>query len=202
MKVALIAALVAVPITAAAEEPAPASPPVQQPPATPPPAGGPPGPAPQSPAEAPPGDPAYGERPDPEVKNFPAPRGKDVVIVSYPERSKRNIYLLSGMAVGGAVVGMLGVYFHMDARSANDDVAASKFTGTAWTAERQETYDRAYGSGVTAGVLYGVGGGLLLATAIAYIVTEPKAENIIIHPHTATIAPTRGGAVVGTGWSF
>jgi hypothetical protein len=202
MKVALaIAALVAVPITAAAEEPtAPA--PVQQLPATPRPAGGAPGETPETPPDvAPAADPAYGERPEPDVKNFPAPRGKDVVIVSYPERSKRNIYVLSGMAVGGAVAGMLGVYFHMDARSANDDVAANTFTGTAWTPERQDTYDRAHSSGVTAGVLYGVGGSLLLATAIAYIVTEPTAENIVIHPHTA-IAPTSGGAIVGTGWSF
>jgi hypothetical protein len=147
-------------------------------------------------------DPAYGERPDPGVRNFPAPRGKDVVIVSYPERSRNNIYALSGLAIGGAVAGMLGVYFHLDARSAENDVAANKFTGVTWSADRQETYERAHSSGVTAGVLYGIGGGLLLATAIAFIATEPKAENIIIHPHSAIVAPTPGGAVVGTGWSF
>ena len=35
-----------------------------------------------------------------------------------------------------------------------------------------------------AGVLYGVGGALLIATAITYIVTEPEAETTVIHPHS------------------
>ena len=200
MRVVLaIAALVAVPITAAADEPAP--PPVQALPATPPPAGTAAPAEEKPPAPAPPADPAYGEAPEWDVKNFPAPRGKDYVIVSYPERSKKNVTVLVGMAAGGVVLGGLGVYFHLDSRDASDEVGAQKFTGATWTAERQNTYERAHSSAVAAGVLYGVGGGLLLATAIAFIATEPKAENIVIHPHTAVV-PTRGGAFVGTGWSF
>jgi hypothetical protein len=56
-------------------------------------------------------------------------------------------------------------------------------------------------------VFYGIGGGLLLATAITYIATEPGPETIVIEPHvsrkpTALVAPTRGGAIVGGAWRF
>jgi hypothetical protein len=209
MRVALaIAAMVAVPITAAADDPAstPATPaPTQQLPATPPPESNAPGAA--EPPPAPPADPAYGERPDHDTRDFPAPRGKDIVVISYPERSKRTIWLLGGMAIGGAVLSGVGLYFHLDARSAVSDVSANKFTGHPWSDELQGKYDRANSSGIAAGVFYGIGGGLLLASAVAYIATEPKAEKITIHPHTddkptALIAPTRGGAMVGGAWRF
>ena len=208
MRVVLaIAALVAVPITAAAQQaptPMPAPTPAPSPsdaPASEPQA--------ETPADAPKPniDPAYGERPNRDVRDFPAPRGKDVVVVSYPERSKQNVYMLGGLAIGGALVGALGLYFHMDSRSATDDVAANKFLNVPWSAAHQDTYDRARSSSITAGVLYGVGGGLLLATAILYIATEPKPETITIQPRanpkpTALVAPTPGGAVVGGAWRF
>jgi hypothetical protein len=217
MRVALaIAATLALPIHAVAQ-PAPV-PPLQAPPPPPPePAPEPaaePAPAP-APAPAPKVDPAYGEKPDRsagshDTRTFPAPRGKDVIIVSYPDRSKSNIMLLGGLGIGGLLVSGLGLYFHIDAKSAADDVSAHKPINEAWSSDHEDTYDRAHSSSIAAGVLYGVGGGLLLATAIAYIVTEPKAETMVIHPHanprtsraTPLVAPTRGGAVLGGAWSF
>jgi hypothetical protein len=230
MRVALaIAATIAVPLRAVADEPAPPAP------SSPAPSGGPtfaPGgvpippaspttPAPTSepasttstapatepaPVPAEPGaDPAYGGRPDPDVRNFPAPRGKDVVIVSYPERSRANIMWLAGLGGGGVLLGAIGLYYHLDSRSASNDVSSNQFTGRIWTSKEQATYDRANRSAVIAGVFYGLGGALVLATAITYMVTEPEAEQMTIHPHgqpTALVAPTRGGAIVGGTWSF
>jgi hypothetical protein len=241
MRVALaIAATIAVPIRAAADEPAPApttpapAPTTPAPaPTTPDPSGGPtfapggvpipptgttsePAPtttatdasttAPSKPDEGAPGaDPAYGGRPDPDVRRYSAPRAKDVVIIAYPERSRTNIMWLGGLGGAGVVLGAVGLYFHLDSRSASNDVSENQFSGRIWTTERQDTYDRANRSAVMAGVFYGLGGALVLATAITYMVTEPKAETMTIHPHgqpTALVAPTRGGAIVGGGWSF
>lgn len=227
MKAALaFAATIALPIRAAAQTPepppAPAPAPAPTPATSPAPedtsTGSEPAPdAAGAPAEAPPADPAYGERPDPsyreqhdpryDTRDFPAPRGKDVVIVSYPDRSKRNILTLAILGGAGVVTGAIGAYFHLDARSAADEVAADGFTGEVWSAEHQDAYDRSQRSSVVAGVFYGIGGALLLATAITYIATEPKAETMVIHPRanpktSALVAPTRGGAILGGTWSF
>lgn len=217
MRVALaIAATIALPIRAVAQSPGETPPtPAPTPPAAAPTAdpaaaeAPPPDAAPTpSPPDEPKADPAYGERPEPsyDTRNFPAPRGKDVVIVSYPDRSRANITTLAVLGGSGVLLGAIGAYFNLDARSAIDEVSAHSYTGKVWTAERQDTYDRAHSSSVAAGVLYGIGGGLLLATAIMYIATEPKAETMVIHPHAAQVspivAPTGGGAVVGGAWSF
>jgi len=160
------------------------------------------------------GDPAYGEKPDPTydqshgVPDAGGPSvGKDIYIKSYPDRSKTNVM---GLAIAGGaavVLGGIGLYFHLDSRAESSTINAHKFTGQAWTPDREATYDDAHSSAVTAGVLYGIGGAVLLGTAIAYMVTEPKMETIVIHPHrspkpTALLAPTRGGAFVGGTWSF
>lgn len=215
MRVVLaIAATLAAPISAAAEEPAPApaatagsgapgNTPAAEPAAPAAPAEVPAEP----PGEAPRVDPAYGEHPEHDTRDFPAPKGKDVVIVSFPERSRSNITTLVALAAGGAVIGAVGLYFHVDSRSASDEIGATRFTGDVWSAEHQDTYDRAHRSAVVAGVMYGVGGGLLLASAILYMVTEPKPETMVIHPHApsharALVAPTNGGAIVGGAWRF
>jgi hypothetical protein len=196
---AMIASVTAVPKIAAADDPAPApsGPPGQTAP-TPPSE-----PQPEKPADEPKNDPAYGERPEYDTKDFPAPRGKDVVIVSYPERTKSNITMLATTAGASVVLGAVGLYFHLDARSASNEVSAKSYTSEPWSTDKADTFDRAHRSSVMAGVFYGIGGGLLLTTAIMYIATEPKAEKIVIHPHTsALVIPTRGGAMVGGAWRF
>jgi hypothetical protein len=178
---------------------------------------GPPGgtpPAPEggqsTPAPEPKADPAYGEQPDPAdggAGYFAPPKGHEYTIKSYPDRSRANVMGLSLTAGAGAVVGAVGVYFHLDSRDKSDALSAHKLTGLPWTPERQAQYDAAHRSAVTAGVLYGIGGALVLGAAIAFMVTEPKMETITITPHTnpkptALIAPTPGGALVGGMWSF
>lgn len=126
-------------------------------------------------------------------------RHKDIVVTTPGERTTKNIAVLATIAGAGALLGGVGLYFNLDSQSAANDVSAHRPTSLPWTPERQATYDRAHDSGVKAGIFYGVGGALVLGAAIAYIVTEPKAETTVIHPHIE-VGP--GGATLGGTWSF
>ncbi len=129
----------------------------------------------------------------------------DVVIEIPGDRSIENKLFLGGLAGAGLIAGALGAYFHLDSSSATDDVSSNKFTGHAWTAEDQELVDRADRSRSRAIVGYSVGGVLLIGTIVAYIVTAPKSEKAVIHPHgrgSPTVAPTEGGAMLGGMWRF
>jgi hypothetical protein len=134
-------------------------------------------------------------------------RGRDIVVRYRPDRPKKNVVTCAILGGSAVVVGAIGLYFNLEARSASDEVSAIKFTGRAWTPERQDRYDDAQRNGTIAGVMYGLGGALLLTTAIYYIVTEPAQEEMVITPNSrrpasAMIAPTPGGALVGGAWSF
>ena len=141
---------------------------------------------------------------------FPAPTGKDIVLEIPGERSTQNIALCAGVAGGGALLVGLGVYYNLDSRSAADAVSAHEATGRAWTAADQSDLTRAHDSGVKAGILYGVGGAMVIGAVVTWIVTEPKTEKRIIHPHgtgkaappAVSLAPTPGGALVAGRWSF
>jgi hypothetical protein len=161
-------------------------------------------PSPEQPTPEPRVDPAYGEPPERDLADgggsyFAAPKGKDIVVTSRPDRSRKNVLGLATAAGASLVAGGVGLYFHVDSRDASRAISAPAYTGAAWTDETQATYDRAHRSALLAGVFYGIGGAALLATAIAYIATEPAQETTIIHPHVS-LAP--GGATVGGGWRF
>ncbi|HSD87000.1 MAG TPA: hypothetical protein VLB44_05775 [Kofleriaceae bacterium] len=199
MRTALVCVAMLVAARAFADEPAPAPAPPSEPQPE----------APQ-PAPEPKPDPAYGEKPDPADGGggyFAAPKGHDYTIKAYPDRTKNNILTLSIMGGASIVLGGIGLYFHLDSRDRSDQLSAHRLTGLAWTPDLQSAYDDAHRSATLAGVFYGVGGALLLGTAIAYIATEPKQQEITVHPHidakpTALVAPLRGGALVGGTWSF
>ena len=185
MRIALAVLALAAPVARADEAAPPAAPP---------------------PAEKPPAE-TYDPAADGGPNYFAAPRGRDIVIESREDRSTSNITLLAALGGAGAVAGAIGVYFNLDARSASAEVSANKFTGLVWSEERQDAVDRANRSSTLAGVFYGIGGALLLATAITYIVTEPPTEKILIRPHRNSkpqpvVAPTEGGALVGGSWRF
>jgi hypothetical protein len=155
--------------------------------------------APPTPAPAAPvADPAYGEAPERTVGSEDAGRRKYVVRYP-PDRPHSNIVLLA--ALGGATLlfGGAGVYFHLQSRSAADDVSAKTDTGLPWTQDRQDTYDRSERDATIAGVLYGIGGALALTTAILYIVTEPELQETVMTPR---VTATRDGAMFGGTWSF
>lgn len=226
-----VLALVAMTAVAAAQpapaEPAPPPVPVIPPapaPVTPPapvPAPGPTAPASPSPdaqdapAPEPAVDPAYGERPDPHATSRAVTdedtsgvrRGRDIVVRYHPDRTRQNMLMMAALGGAGLVFGGIGLYYHLDATSAIDAVQADRFTGDTWSQGHQDNYDRAYTSSIVAGVSYGIGGALLLATAITYIVTEPEMETRVIRPYSnnrpiSYVTPLRGGAFVGRGWTF
>lgn len=152
------------------------------------------------PAPAPPAEPPTNEMYVPSKRT----RVDDIVVKSRPDRPTKSVIVLAAAAGVSVIVGGVGVYYHLDSRDASNEINAHKHTGVAWTAEKQDTYDRAHSSAVAAGVFYGIGGALLIGTAIAYMITEPAEETTILHPHTSTpvVAPTQGGAIVGGMWSF
>jgi hypothetical protein len=126
-------------------------------------------------------------------------RHKDIVVTTPGERTAKNIAILASIAGAGVLFGGLGVYYNLDSRSAANDVSAHRPMSVPWTDDRQATYDRAHDSGVKAGIFYGVGGALLVGAAVALIVTAPKDEITVIHPHLE-VGP--GGATLGGTWSF
>lgn len=129
---------------------------------------------------------------------------RDIVIETPGERSTATKAALGGLLGAGLIAGGLGAFWHLDSRSAADDLSAGKFTGQAWTADDIAKADRADRSKTRATVAYGIGGALLLGAAIAFILTDPPSETVVITPSrgTPTVAPTEGGAVLGGMWSF
>jgi hypothetical protein len=124
---------------------------------------------------------------------------KDIVVTSTPDRSAKNVAILASIAGAAVVFGGLGVYENLDSKSAADDISAHRPMSVPWTPDRQATYDRAHDSAVKAEVFYGVGGALLIGAVVGLIITQPKSETTVIHPHVAVGA---NGAVLGESWSF
>lgn len=128
---------------------------------------------------------------------------RDIVIETPKERSTSTKILLGAVAGAGVLASGLGAYWHLDSRSAAEDVSAGKFTGEAWTSEDIARAEQADRSKARATIAYGIGGALLIGAAIAFIVTDPGHETTVITPNrTPTVAPTPGGAVFGGMWSF
>ncbi len=129
---------------------------------------------------------------------------RDIVIETPGERPPTTRAVLGGLLGAGLVVGALGVYWHLDSRSAADDVSSQKFTGKAWTSEDIALADQADRSKTRATIAYGIGGALLIGAVIAFIATDPRSETVVITPTrgTPTVAPVQGGAVLGGMWSF
>jgi hypothetical protein len=128
-------------------------------------------------------------------------RTREIVVDIPGERSTNNKLALGAIAVGGLLAGSLGLYWHLDSRSAANDVTATMPTGNAWTAHDQSLLDRADSSRTRATVAYTVGGLFITAAIVGLIVTEPKTERSVIHPN-ATVSVSGDGAMVGGAWRF
>lgn len=140
--------------------------------------------------------------PDPaDTQMFRAPTGGDIVIDTPNDRSTNNVILLSSLAGAGAILGGVGLYFHLDSRSQSDKISATANTGRPWTPADQATADTASSDRTKAAVFYAVGGALIIASAITLMLTDPGSTHTVIHPHTA-LAPVPGGAIAMHEWSF
>jgi hypothetical protein len=146
--------------------------------------------------------PSATEPPDPaDTPMFKAPTGHDFVVETPEERSTTNIAAIAGIAGAGALVGGLGLYFHLDSRSESNKVTAGVPTSRPWLPADQAAVDQASSDRTKAALCYAVGGALIIGAVVALIVTDPGSTRTVIHPHTA-IAPTPGGAIAMHVWSF
>ena len=132
---------------------------------------------------------------------YKAPTGHDIIIDADNDRSTSNIALVAGMAGGGALLGGVGLYFHLDSRSESTKVSATVPTSRPWLPSDQAAVDQAAGDRTKAAIFYGIGGALVIAAAVTLIVTDPGSTRTVIHPHTALV-PVPGGAVAMHAWSF
>jgi hypothetical protein len=134
----------------------------------------------------------------------PRTRRRDIVVEIPGERSLPTKLAVGGIAAGGVLAGVVGLYFHLDSRSAVDNVDAGRFVGKPWTQDQVDQVDRAARSRTRAAIGYGVGGALVIGAVIAFIVTDPKSETSVIHTTRATpiVSPVPDGAVVGGAWRF
>jgi hypothetical protein len=128
---------------------------------------------------------------DPDYFGHGAPRNQ-VVLHQERARTTRQRVLVWSLFGATALAGGVGVYFHLDSRSAAREVTTTHdlVVGT-WTPDRQHTYDRAARSGTYAIVGYSVAGACLVGALAAAWLTRPGYEDKPI------VALVRGGAIVG-----
>lgn len=132
-------------------------------------------------------------------------RARDIVVEIPGERTRTNQIVLGSLLGSGVVIGALGLYFNLDARSAKQDVDARIFTGRVWTQREVDLVARADRSSTRAAIAYGIGGALVAASAIAFILTDPKSETSVIRttrPAPVLAPSTSGGAILGGAWRF
>lgn len=121
-------------------------------------------------------------------------------------RPRKAWMLIGGLGGAALAFGGTGLLLHLSAGSKADEVTSNGPTGLIWTRERQDTYDssvlrRKLGYGA-----FAIGGGLLIATTVAFIVTDPGSKLIRVGNEEDTSATSfdlvPGGALVRRGWSF
>jgi hypothetical protein len=128
-------------------------------------------------------------------------------------RTKKQKIVIASLAAGAVVFGGTGLLFHLDSRSAANEVGAvGLHTGMTYTPELDDTRSRAYSSRTFAIVGYSVGGAFVVATVVALIVTQPGSERYTVGSDEdessppvvsgLTVVPAVGGAYVGGTWSF
>lgn len=129
---------------------------------------------------------------------------RTIVVETPLDRTIGNKVLLGSVLGAGLLVGGLGIKWHLDSRSAADEVAADVTTGRSWTQADVAQVDKADDAATKAKVAYGIGGALVIAAVVMFIVTDPGSETTVIKANTVTptLAPTPGGAMFGSSWSF
>lgn len=151
--------------------------------------------------EAPPSEPSPEGDPTDRPLLRPAHKPREIVIEVPGARSPMNKLALAATLGAGLVASGIGVYFHLDSRSASDDVEAVQFEGEAWTQEEVDLVARAERSRGRAVIGYAVGGALVIGAITAFIVTAPKAERAVIRTGaSASLIP--GGAMAVRTWRF
>jgi hypothetical protein len=146
--------------------------------------------------------------PDPDSRKYDGPvikgalRPREIVVDVPGVRSSRTKLILGSLLAAGAVGGGIGLAFHLQSRSASNEVSAQLFTGKVWTDEREQRVDDAAKARGRAIIGYTIGGAFITATIAMFIATDPKSERQVIRPHHAGVTPLPGGGMASAGWSF
>jgi hypothetical protein len=138
------------------------------------------------------------------------PQPDGVTVRRNRSRCPRQKALIGSLLGGAVIVGGVGLYAHLQSRSASSDVAAiGGSTGLTWTEERQATFDRAVRDRTLAIIGYGVGSALLVGAALALVFTDPGSETISVAPDEAAPPPVPlsltllpNGAFAEAGWQW
>jgi hypothetical protein len=137
-------------------------------------------------------------------------------------RTRQAKVLIASLFGGAVVFAGAGLLFHLHARGQADEVATrtDHHTGKIYTDELDATRRDAVRSGRLAAAGYAIGGGFLIGTFVAYLLTDPGTETIRVGDEEAPappppsgapqatggaridIAPAPGGGLVGATWSF
>jgi hypothetical protein len=112
-------------------------------------------------------------------------------------RTPRQKALIYGLAGGAAVFAGLGLYFHYDSKQIADDISADTPQNQRWSDELADRYDRGKLDRTLAIVSYTVSAGLIAATVVAVLKTDPGTE-----VRTIGVRAVPGGATVGASWSW
>ena len=126
------------------------------------------------------------------------------------ERNTRQRILIASLFGGSLVLGGVGLLFHIDSKNKADDVStdSGRHSGRVYTEELDDTRRAGIRSRNLAIASYALGGGLLVGTFLAYLLTDPGQETIHVsteeQPGQARllVEPTDGGALVGGSWRF
>jgi hypothetical protein len=123
------------------------------------------------------------------------------------ERNTRQRVLIASLAGGALALGGVGLLFHLDSRDKSDAISASgSHTGLIYSREVDDVRRSALRSRKLAIVSYGLGIGMLAGTLVAFVMTDPGRETIVVGGEPATpelsLEVAEGGAVVGRSWSF
>lgn len=130
-------------------------------------------------------------------------------------RTKEAKILIASLFGGAVVFAGAGLLFHLHARSQADEVSTrtDHHTGKVYTDELDATRRDAVRAGRFAAAGYAISGGFLVATFVAYLLTDPGTETIRVGeqeveppaptgPPRVDIVPVPGGGTVGASWTF
>lgn len=129
------------------------------------------------------------------------------------ERCTRQRVLIASLFGSSVLFGGVGLLFHIDSRNKSDEVStnAGRHSGRIYTDELDDTRSAAIRSRNLAIASYAVGGGFLVGTLVAYLLTDPGHETVQVGTEAVggggagarlLVEPTEGGALVGGDWRF
>lgn len=141
--------------------------------------------------------------PPPQIDYFHQGGGTSINVRREGSRTRNQKALIYGLAGGAAVFALAGVYFHYDSKRIADDLSADSAQNQRWSPELADKYDRGQLDGKLAIASYALSAGLIAATIVVVIKTDPGTEvETIGTKRTAGIGLVPGGAVVGARWSW